>query len=998
MMRLGRGRWVLGAFVALTSTTWAASSATDEFLQRKHDAIQPHAEKTLSDRYGPLAFEASLMRSTAVTGVSVDDSSMPPQVGLELSQPTALSIEKSDRTLTVDMFSTVLLEELEQLNIQGNAQPLQVKLTQISTDPQFVTRATIISEQPFSVRVDEFSSSLKFVFTAPSAELDESLRALSASFAGDVQASARTEYAARNRSTLERVEAEYHRATEEIAESAQSGKMKLLQADLAGFSPTSAKTSIALNADLETMQSRTESIQRTFANHNRMYHQIVSASVPADAFDVIAMQTSMDKALAGMEKALAGIQAQSEIANIVLGQVAQITTGTLQHDASLTDFDSALAALRTDSSKSADDKDHLDAFDTALLTVSDAATLLPVEEATVAALHEANTATMPAPPARRYRPAPNSLTSSSIANPDLMVTMAATSQELDSAANQGMLVLAQANTSDVVTNESRPEPKPADASAYQPRRIQVMNRTTRPDFNLYNENLPADEDPLRALVNIDFKDMDLANVVALLAQKGQINVIAGTEISGSVTANLKEIPLGRAIEIVLRMNSLGIVEESGVYRITTYEEAVASRQDTEMVFLQNAEAQAVKETLEEVTQNSGGGGRGQRIRIGANTQSNIIVISGPREEVNEIIDIIQELDIAEPVIPTQNRVIQLNYALPEDIAKIIEPILSENGQVTPEVRAGQIVLTDIPVKVAELSALIKELDVPVEQVSIEAMILDHAITDNSDSGTNWNVLTSSLLPQAGSERFNAGVSSAPAGAVGSVGFGFVADNLELGAMVNAQVESGNTEIIANPTIVTVENKAATINITQEYPYRTVRSSGNTETATVEFKEIGTILEVVPKITFDGRIRTDIIAEQSNIVGFVPTNLGDVPIEAKRLAETTMRMNNGQTVYIAGLRRYDTGKIEAKVPILGDIPILGFFFKSQGTDLTNTELLIFLTCNIIEDDFNELTPYEKRKFDRLGGITEDDIDSTPDMLESYGTNQMRDPIYKWRRPK
>ncbi|MFP6581613.1 MAG: type II and III secretion system protein, partial [Candidatus Hydrogenedentota bacterium] len=243
-----------------------------------------------------------------------------------------------------------------------------------------------------------------------------------------------------------------------------------------------------------------------------------------------------------------------------------------------------------------------------------------------------------------------------------------------------------------------------------------------------------------------------------------------------------------------------------------------------------------------------------------------------------------------------------------------------------------------------------------------------------------------------------GIFSAPADTIGGIGFGFVSKSVEINALVAADVQSGNAELIANPTIVTVENKTATINITQELPFTTVESTGNTNSLTTEFKEIGTILEVTPKITYDGRIITEISIEQSNVIDTVILPTGPVPVEAKRVAKTTMRMNNGQTVYIAGLRRHDAGHNERKFPILGDIPFLSFFFKSQSTELRDTELLVFLTCNIIEDDFNELTPHEKRQFDLLGGIAEEDINSTKNLLKSYSKDQQRDPIYKWRRPK
>lgn len=994
MYKLCRGRWVLGALVSLTSTTWAASNVADEYLQRKHDAIQPHAVN-LIERYGPAAYDDALKRASSLYGVNVDSSSASPSIQLEMSNAAQITLDKSDTRLTVDLYDVVVLNDLNWMHIDGGNIVADIEVTQLTTDPQFTARLTLTTKTAFSVNTKLLNTDLVLTLSSPNETLVQSLDTVSStSHALRIQA-ARNEYRLRKAGVIESMLSEFHALTESIDQSAQASKLRMLQSDLAGLSPEQGAGTKPLNAEMLSVDTRVQAAKRSFAYYNRLYAQSPQSSSLNDS--VSAHIEMLDEAIAGMEQSLRAIQVQTGVAKRVSAQVAQNTVAPLIGDARFSDFDVALNNLRSASSSTADTNSTLEAFDTALLSVNDATPELALPQVSSAALR--NSQGLSSAPAKRVRPAPHSLTAASIANPAKMKTLLATPEEFELAESQGMFLMAQADATDVVTNESRPEPNDASASRYQPRRINVGARETRPDFNLYQKGVPAEDDPLRALVTIDFKEMDLANVVQLLALKGQINVIAGTEISGSVTANLKDIPLGRAIEIVLRMNGLGIVEESGVYRITTFEEAVASRHDTELIFLQTAEAEAVKNTLEEITQNAGGGGgsSSERVRIGANTQSNIIVISGPSERVLELIDIIEQLDVAEPIIPTVNKVIQLNYADPDEIAKIIEPILSENGQVTAEIRAGQLIITDIPVKIAELGALVLELDVPVEQVSIEAMIVDQAITDNSTSGVDWSAISSSLLPSNGT-RFQAGFAGAPANNIGSVGFGFVSGDLEIGALVTADVQSGNADLIANPTIVTVENKTATINITQEFPFTTVESTGNTNSLTTEFKEIGTILNVTPKITYDSRIITDIAIEQSNIIDTVSLPTGPVPVEAKRLAETTMRMNNGQTVYIAGLRRHDAAHAERKFPVLGDIPFLSFFFKNQRTDLRDTELLVFLTCNIIEDDFNELTPDEKRKFDILGGIAEEDINATKALVNTYGKDQMRDPIYKWRRPK
>lgn len=530
--------------------------------------------------------------------------------------------------------------------------------------------------------------------------------------------------------------------------------------------------------------------------------------------------------------------------------------------------------------------------------------------------------------------------------------------------------------------------------------ISSSDRTTsksRPDYSLYRRDVPADQDPLQQLVNIDFREMDLANVVSLLAQKAQISVMAGAEVSGTVTANLQDVPLGRAIEILLRMNGLGIVEESGVYRITTYEEAVASRRETKMIFLQNAQAVDVVASVEAIMNGPDAG----LMSISSNAATNIIILAGPSELLHEIADIIEQLDIADPVIPTVTVPVKLNYAQPSDIIPVIEPLLSPSGQVTGDLRSRHVIITDLPIRVEELVALIRSIDLPVKQVSVEAMIIDAKLADNAQTGVSWTIdairssPTTKTLTSLGG-IFNLGTGLTKDNAAGHVGFGIITGDINMSAVLMAQVSSGNATLIANPTVVTIENQTARISISQEIPYteNSQSAAGGSQTST-KFKEIGTILEVTPRVTHDNHIIVKIDAKQSDTKSL---SVSGVPIEDKREASTTLRLNDGQTVYIGGLRKFDDDLTVRKVPILGDIPILNLLFSNRIVNKESIELLIFLTCNVLADDFPDLTPYQKEQYDLLGGHPLVP-DATRATVRSYiHPEEMRDPIYKWRRSK
>ncbi|HEO71422.1 MAG TPA: type II and III secretion system protein [Candidatus Hydrogenedentes bacterium] len=213
-------------------------------------------------------------------------------------------------------------------------------------------------------------------------------------------------------------------------------------------------------------------------------------------------------------------------------------------------------------------------------------------------------------------------------------------------------------------------------------------------------------------------------------------------------------------------------------------------------------------------------------------------------------------------------------------------------------------------------------------------------------------------------------------------------------MITAQVESNNAQLLANPVIVTVENKPATITISEEEPYQEVMQSltGPPMTST-QFKDIGTVLEVTPRVTHDEHILVDVSVKQSSLVRYTPEGS---PVEAKREADTTLRTSDGQTIFIGGLRRFDDTNDVTKLPVLGDIPVLNFAFRHNNKQQRCTELLLFLTCNILPDEMPELTPQQQAEYERL-----DNAPLVPDAQRALGRDALhplgkRSPFWKRER--
>lgn len=509
-------------------------------------------------------------------------------------------------------------------------------------------------------------------------------------------------------------------------------------------------------------------------------------------------------------------------------------------------------------------------------------------------------------------------------------------------------------------------------------------------------------DPLQQRVNLDFREMELSNVVALLASKAGINVIAGTDLAGTVTANLRNVPLQQAIETALRMNGLGIVEEEGIYRIVPYEEAQATQRINQMINLKNAKADEIKKVLEDILK---GSPDERYVSLSANTTANIVVISGPVNRVPELVAMANQLDVTKPVLPTVTEAIKLNYAEPKDVLPTVTAMLSKDlGKVAVDDRARHLVVTDIPVNVENVRNMIETLDMPTKTVAIEAMIVDVTLTDDAETGVDWviNLLRSQSLRSAapgGDGRFVSDLqnlsfdTNLPGGAeAGTLTFGMLTGNIDWTGMVKAEIKNFNGKLMSSPSVLTVENKPATITIAEEIPYiELIQTAAGGQQNKTSFKDIGTNLEVTPRVTHDDYIISEVKVKESNTNG----SFNNVPIENKRELTTSLRMANGQTVFMGGLRKNSDEHNVRKVPVLGDIPVVNFLFRNNKKTDRKNELVVFLTCTVVKDQ-DELTPYQQDKLSESGD-PKLEVNAGNELFEyTVHPGELRDPVWKYRR--
>ena len=257
--------------------------------------------------------------------------------------------------------------------------------------------------------------------------------------------------------------------------------------------------------------------------------------------------------------------------------------------------------------------------------------------------------------------------------------------------------------------QAAPVPVPAPAKAVAPVAVEAPRIELPPPVKpaVTKAVVPAwTGDPMDQPVTIDFRGMDINQVVAILARKADINVIAGTEVTGSSTVSFKDVPLRQAMETVLRIEGYGMVEEEGIYTIMRYEDALLAKRITKAIFLKGSPAEEVQKALDDLLQNL----RESSMSVSASKTTNVIILSGPEAKVEEYAAIVEQLDVTKATLPTVTEIFRLNYAQAEEVEKTLQPLISEVGKISADSRARQIILTDAPAVVEQAREIIAQLD------------------------------------------------------------------------------------------------------------------------------------------------------------------------------------------------------------------------------------------------------------------------------------------------
>ncbi|MDP3856859.1 MAG: type IV pilus secretin PilQ [Stagnimonas sp.] len=426
-------------------------------------------------------------------------------------------------------------------------------------------------------------------------------------------------------------------------------------------------------------------------------------------------------------------------------------------------------------------------------------------------------------------------------------------------------------------------------------------------------------------ISLSFQSVDIRSLLQIIADVAGTNMVVSDSVSGEIAMRLQNVPWDQALDIILRTKGLGLRQQGNVMLVAPLGE-LAEREKSE------AEAAKAKVTLS----------------------------------------------------PLRSEIIQINYAKSAEIAVLLKSgensLLSDRGRVTVDERTNSLLVLESREKLAEIRALISQLDVPVRQVLIESRIVvasdDYSkelgarfgatsvarngnnglvATTGSASGTNSMVddflgggFPVSLPGPVGTstpatDRYNVNL---PAAAnAGRIAFALLGSDYLLDLELSALQTEGRGEVRSNPRVITSNAKAASIEQGVEIPYQQSTSSGATS---VTFKKAVLSLKVVPQITPDEKIIMDLEVNNDSVGATVNSSSGPVPSIDTRKITTQVLVDNGQTVVLGGVYQQTSRDSVSKIPFFGDLPILGNAFRFRSNVNTKAELLIFITPKIITE--------------------------------------------------
>lgn len=369
---------------------------------------------------------------------------------------------------------------------------------------------------------------------------------------------------------------------------------------------------------------------------------------------------------------------------------------------------------------------------------------------------------------------------------------------------------------------------------------------------------------------------------------------------------------------------------------------------------------------------------------------------------------IARITMRDPAAPAQlhTKIIQLKYASPTNVASSVQfTLVDKRSRVAADIRTSQLVVLATEVEMEAVDKLVDKLDTPTKQVLIEARMIETSVNPTSKKGVNWtgtlngqNIRMGNNLQENDAKKsVNNTLSDSMPKMLFDTAKGFnprtaFLDADGVSAVLSFLNTSSEAKVLSTPRTVTLDNETASISVTRASPIfkNTAGTQGSPGGSEVTYTNLGVILNVTPRITANNYVNLRVVPEVSRVFNTVSKVVNDMESQADqydiRKIETQVLIPSGNTLVLGGLVQDDVRTDNTKVPVLGDIPVLGRAFRSDSKSRQKSNLIIFITPTIIDD-----TDFQPTKTDFLKSKV-----PTSDSIEADWSAMDSGKPKKWRK--
>lgn len=430
---------------------------------------------------------------------------------------------------------------------------------------------------------------------------------------------------------------------------------------------------------------------------------------------------------------------------------------------------------------------------------------------------------------------------------------------------------------------------------------------------------------------LEFREVDIKDVLRQLSKQYKLNIVFSESVSGLITVQLNNVTIEEALDAIITINGFVYTKKGDVIKVSTPEESEKEGKQTRVFKLNNADASKLKDTLSKILSSDG--------KIEADARSNAVIVTDNVTVISKINEMIPQLDQTTLQVLIESRFIETTLGASEKLGIDWTTTISASGSQRP---------TTFPFRKWG-----SEKDMyPIPEYSVDVTTENNTTSVTIDSAFPYDLKgMAQTLTSVGTMLTPAlQLGAFPYTAASYFNFGTL-DFRQLQAILGFLQTRSDTKLLSSPRIVTTDNKEAKISVGQTMRVLTSQTyDEETKQARYAYEtvDVGVILTVTPQVSPDNHIKLKLKPEVSLLVGYTPGTT--LPIIGKRTAETEVVVKDGQTIVIGGLVKTEKTHQVKKVPILGDLPLIGRIFRHNSEDPdSKTELMIFVTARILKDE-------------------------------------------------